>query len=87
MAQIEIRFRMNIATGKKDIIVDVESDEDAMRHEHERDHRRIVERLIGQGLIEAGEVGEIKVERAAPGIPNANPEAGREEGTTHSNPG
>lgn len=69
MGQIEIRFRMNMATGKKDIFIEFESDEDAMRHEHERDHRKIVERLIGQGLVEAEEVGEIKVERAKPGQP------------------
>ena len=69
MGQIEIRFRMNMATGKKDIFIEFESDEDAMRHEHERDHRKIVEKLIGQGLVEAEEVGEIKVERARQGQP------------------
>ena len=69
MGEIEIRFRMNMATGKKDIFIEFESDEDAMRHEHERDHRKIVERLIGQGLVEAEEVGEIQVERAKPGQP------------------
>ncbi|MBX3468513.1 MAG: hypothetical protein KF878_16695 [Planctomycetes bacterium] len=73
MGHIEIRFRMNMATGKKDIFIDLETDEDAMRHEHERDHRKIVERLIGQGLIEAEEVGEVKVERAAPGQPLEQP--------------
>lgn len=69
MGRIEIRFRMNMGTGKKDIFIEFESDEDAMRHEHERDHRRIVEQLIGQGLVEAEEVGEVKVERVRPGQP------------------
>ena len=67
MGEISIRFRMNMATGKKDIYIDYESDEDAMRHEHEKGHKGIVERIIGAGLIEADEVGEIVVERSAPG--------------------
>lgn len=79
MANIEIRFRMNMRTGKKDIYIDVESDEDAMRHEHERDHKKIVERIIGQGLIEAEEVGEIIVERARPGQPVQQPQSGQGE--------
>lgn len=79
MANIEIRFRMNMRTGKKDIFIDVESDDDAMRHEHERDHKKIVERIIGQGLIEAEEVGEIVVERARPGQPVQQPQSGTEQ--------
>lgn len=67
MAEIQIRFRMNLKTGKKDILIDYEADEDAMRHEHERDHKRIVEQLVGKGLIAAEEVGEIEVRREAPG--------------------
>lgn len=67
MAEIQIRFRMNMKTGKKDILIDYESEEDAMRHEHERDHKRIVEQLIGQGLIAAEEVGDVQVSREAPG--------------------
>jgi len=60
---IEIIFRMNLKTGKKDIIIDYQSDEDAMRHEHERDHKKLVENLIGEGLIEAAEVGEVVIKR------------------------
>lgn len=67
MAEIQIRFRMNLKTGKKDILIDYEGDEDAMRHEHERDHKRIVQQLIGKGLIAEEEVGEVQVRREAPG--------------------
>jgi hypothetical protein len=67
VAEIQIRFRMNLKTGKKDILIDYESDEDAMRHEHERDHKRIVQQLIGQGLIAEEEVGDVQVTREAPG--------------------
>lgn len=79
MAEIEIRFRMNMESGKKDIIIDYHSDEDAMRHEHEKDHRSIVERIVGQGLIEADEVGEVIVERAQPGQEVARPSGEREQ--------
>lgn len=68
MGEIQIRFRMNMESGKKDIVIEFESDEDAMRHEHERDHKRIVEQLVGQGVLSADEVGEVTVERAAPGV-------------------
>lgn len=82
MAEIQIRFRMNLKTGKKDILIDYEADEDAMRHEHERDHKRIVEQLIGQGLIAAEEVGEVQVGREAPGqaTPEQRQEPPRQEG-------
>lgn len=66
MSEIEIRFRMNTKTGKKDIVIDFHGDEDLMRHEHEQKHRQIVERLVGAGLLAADEVGEVVVERAAP---------------------
>jgi hypothetical protein len=69
VAQIEIRFRMNMATGKKDIFIDFESDEDTMRHEHEKQHKKLIEKLIHQGVLAEDEVGEIIVTRQAPGQP------------------
>lgn len=74
MGEINIRFRMNMKTGKKDIYIDFESDEDAMRHEHEREHKKIIERLVGAGLLEEGEVGDVIVERQQPGLLNENKE-------------
>ncbi|MGE0708230.1 MAG: hypothetical protein AB7N76_01195 [Planctomycetota bacterium] len=67
MSEIEIRFRMNMKSGKKDIVIDFHGDEDMMRHEHEKKHREIVQRLVGEGIISAEEVGEVVIERAAPG--------------------
>lgn len=63
MADINIRFRMNLKTGLRDIIIEYEKDDDAMRHEHEKRHREIVKKLVGEGILNADEVGEIKVER------------------------
>ena len=89
MGEINIRFRMNMASGKKDIYIDYHSDEDAMRHEHEKDHKGIVERIIGAGLIEANEVGEIIVEREAPGelVETQEPPTTEEEGTAQGSGG
>ena len=66
MGEINIRFRMNLETGKKDLVIDFESDEDAMRHEHEKRHRQIIQRLVGEGILNADEVGEVIVEREQP---------------------
>ena len=74
MGEISIRFRMNMETGKKDIVIEFESDEDAMRHEHEKRHRQIVEQLVGQGVLEADEVGEVTVSRGEEGISTPSPE-------------
>jgi hypothetical protein len=63
MALMTIRLRCDPATGKKDIIIGLRSDEDRLPHEHEQHHRALVEKLIHQGLLEASEVGQIVVER------------------------
>ena len=76
MGEINIRFRMNMETGKKDIEIEFESDEDAMRHEHEKRHRQIVEQLVGQGVLEPEEVGDVKVTRVEPGARKREPEQG-----------
>jgi hypothetical protein len=63
MAEMIIRLRCDPETGKRDIIVSLESDADALPNEHEALHRRLVEKLIGQGLITADEAGKLIVER------------------------
>jgi hypothetical protein len=61
MAEVTIKFRYNPATGKRELIIGYESDDDALPHEHERDHRALAEKLLGQKL--GDDVGEIVVER------------------------
>ncbi len=62
MAEITIRFRHNAATGKRELIVHLESDSDVLGHEHERDHRRLVEQLTGLSLDDDTDV-HLHVER------------------------
>jgi hypothetical protein len=69
MADINIRFRMNLKTGERELIIDYEKDDDAMRHEHEKRHREIVEQLVGKGILSAEEAEGIKVERLVGGMP------------------
>lgn len=61
MAEVTIRFKYNPKTGKKELIINYESDDDALPHEHERDHRALAEKLLGQPL--GDDVGEVRVER------------------------
>jgi hypothetical protein len=63
MAEVTIRLRVDPATGKKDIIISMTSDADALPHEHEQQHRAVVDRLIQGGIVKASELGQIIVER------------------------
>jgi hypothetical protein len=63
MAEMTIRLRCDPATGKKDIVVTLRSEEDILPHEHEQRHRALVDKLIQGGLVQASEVGQIIVER------------------------
>jgi len=70
MAELTIRLRVNPETGKKDIVIDLRSDADALPHEHEQQHRHLVQQLIEGGVISEGEVGQVIVERESEGAPS-----------------
>ena len=63
MAEMTIRLQCDPATGKKDIIVSLRSDEDALPQEHEQLHQALVDQLIEGGIVKAGELGKVIVER------------------------
>ena len=79
MGDITIRFKMNVETGKKDIVVEYDADDDALPHEHEKRHKEIVEQLVGKGLVAAEEAGEVHVERLK-GKPSKAKEQGGPQG-------
>lgn len=58
-----IQLRINQKTQKKDIIISLESDMDSLPHEHDQQHRSLVDKLLEGGLVKAEEVGNIIVER------------------------
>ena len=67
MAEITLRLRYNLQTGKKDLLIDYHSDDDALPMEHEEDHRQLVADLLGRGVLSEDEVGEVVVRRLQPG--------------------
>lgn len=63
MPEMTIRLIPDPATGKKNIIISLRGDEDALPHEHEQMHRALVNKVIGGSKIKAEEIGQITVER------------------------
>jgi len=62
MGRLTIRLVKHPETGKREVAVAFESDADALPMEHEQEHRRLVEQLVGS-LRE----GNLVVERAGDG--------------------
>lgn len=56
MAEVTIKLRFNRHTGRRELIVAYEGESDALPHEHERDHRALVEALIGRPIGEDTDV-------------------------------
>lgn len=76
MAEITVRMVFNHETGKKDIWIDFESDEDALPFEHEKQHRDVIRKLLGSGVLQPDELGEVVVKRGrekAPRKPEETP--------------
>jgi hypothetical protein len=65
MAEMTLRLRCDPQTGKKDLVITLRSDEDALPHEHEQMHQSLVEKLIHKGVLKATELGQIVVERVS----------------------
>ena len=65
MADLTLRLEIDPITGKKNIIVHYESDQDALPMEHEDAHRQLVDALVEGGALAAADVGELIIERGA----------------------
>ncbi len=83
MPEMTIRLRTNPETGKKDIIISMRSDEDALPHEHEQQHRALVEKLIERRIIGEGEAGNLVIEReedeTEPAVPSGTTPQGERQ--------
>lgn len=71
MAEITLRLRHNPRTGKREILIGYESEPDDLPHEHERDHRALVEELLGIQIDD--DKDEIVIERVTKGEVHGNP--------------
>jgi len=63
MPEMTIRLIPDPETGKKNIIISLRGDEDALPHEHEQMHRQLVDKVLGASKLKAGDVGQITIER------------------------
>ena len=83
MAEMTIRLIPDPETGKKNIIISLTGDQDALPHEHEQMHRAIVNKLLGASKIKAEEIGHIEITREenekVPASPTSNPPQGERE--------
>lgn len=64
MPQMTIMLRRDPASGKQNIIVKLDSDPDALPHEHEQMHRELVQKLTG---LKPEDMGEVIIEREPEG--------------------
>jgi hypothetical protein len=63
MAELNIRLQIDPETGKKNLIIEYESDSDMLPMEHEEEHRRLVNALVEGGVVKAEELGKIEIKR------------------------
>lgn len=87
MSELMIKLVYNLKTGKKDVLIDFVSDVDALPIEHERDHKRLVESLLGKGVLTPDELGEVAVRRLTPAPATQSQEASPEEPKTQAEQG
>ena len=65
MPEAIITLRTDPRTGRKTVVVQYQSDEDALPMEHESAHRQLVDQLLNGGALNAAEIGDIIIERLA----------------------
>ena len=75
MAEITLRLRHDPKTGRRELVVHLESDSDVLSHEHERDHRALVESLIGSRLDDDVSIVIERVEKGGEGTATETPAA------------
>ncbi len=67
MATLILRLEIDPLTKKKNVLVKLDSDSDALPMEHEEQHKRIVEALLANGGLKAEDIGSITIEREGQG--------------------
>lgn len=86
MAEITLRLRHDPKTGRRELVVHLESDSDVLGHEHERDHRTLVESLIGGKLDDDVTIVIERIEKGEEGtgtVSDTETARRRSERTTH----
>ena len=63
MAELNIRLQIDPQTGKKNLIIEYDSDSDMLPMEHEEEHRRLINELVEGGMVKAEDLGKVIVQR------------------------
>lgn len=88
MAEMTIQLRVDPDSGKKDIVIRLKSDDDSLPHEHEQQHRALVDQLLEGGMVKADELGRVVIEREEEGEVSApTPQAAAEDQGTSASEG
>jgi len=67
MGTLTLRLVIDPVTKKKNVLVKLESDADALPMEHEEQHKKLVEALLAGGHVKAEELGTVIIEREGQG--------------------
>lgn len=67
MATLTLRLEIDPVTKKKNVLVKLDSDSDALPMEHEEQHKKLVEALLAGGHVKPEELGTITIEREGQG--------------------
>jgi hypothetical protein len=67
MATLTLRLEIDPVTKKKNVLVKLDSDPDALPMEHEEQHKRLVEALLAGGHVKPEELGTLTIEREGQG--------------------
>lgn len=67
MATLTLRLEIDPITKKKNVLVKLDSDSDALPMEHEEQHKKLVEALLAGGHVKPEELGTITIEREGQG--------------------
>jgi hypothetical protein len=63
MAELVIHLQIDPETGKKNLIIEYESDSDMLPHEHEEEHRRLLDQIVEGGMVKAEDLGKVVIKR------------------------
>lgn len=83
--RVTMRYRHDAETGRTVLVIDVESLDEDMPHEHRRDMREIAEQALGMPLGDLPEGIEVNLRRATPAA--AHPEGDHDHDDAHGEPG
>jgi len=90
MAEMVLKLTRDPSSGRPLVVVELHSDADSLPFEHEEAHRKILEQLIGRGLLEPGETAELVITRsdkAGNPIPTSTKEENIAQPNRQGNPG